>query len=408
MPTSTVVMDPLSEEYHRDPHGVTARVREVEELHRIDAYGVWVATSHRLVRQLLFDPERVTNSVTVWEGFEQPEPGSVGEWLLTSSLFAQSGAEHARTRRLASRAFTPAAVRRMDHLVAEVVEEAAAATLEGRTGVVDLSEYTLPIPATVISRITGVPPKGGDEERFRALVGGAVRVVDPFLDADERKRSEEQISELVEYLRWLVSQRREHPEQDMVTDLVQAYDADDRFTNDEVVMMVVALVIAGTETTSHASTLGLHSLLTNPDQLALLRSEPSLLPGAVEELLRFELGGTMLPRFTVAECEIAGREVGKGQIVFLSLAGAHRDPAVFPDPDRLDVTRDTTELIAFGRGPHHCIGAHLARAEMRHVVGRALEALPEGATLIEEEVRFTPPSFVFRRLENLPVDVGGI
>ncbi len=407
MSTSTVVMDPLSDEFHRDPHGVTARVREVTELHWIESYGVWVATSHRLVRQLLFDPERVTNSVTTWEGFVPPEPGSVGDWLLTSSLFAQSGAEHARTRRLASRAFTPAAVGRMDHLVAEVVDEAIE-MIEGRTGVMDLAEYTLPIPATVISRITGVPPKGGDEERFRQLVGGAVRVVDPFLDPQERERSEEQITELVEYLRWLVAQRREHPQQDMVTDLVQAYDADDRFTNDEVVMMVVALVIAGTETTSHASTLALHSLLTHPDQLALLRSDPSLLAGAVEELLRFELGGTMLPRFAVADCEIAGQQVSKGQIVFLSLAGAHRDPEVFPDPDRLDVTRDTTELIAFGRGPHHCIGAHLARAEMRHVIGRALEVLPDDVALLDDEVRFTPPSFVFRRLENLPVDLGGI
>jgi cytochrome P450 len=401
---ATAPLDPLGDAYHRDPHGETARVRATQPLHRVEAYGVWIATSHALVRRLLNDPV-VTNDPITWEGYEPPAPGSVQEWLFGGSLFSMDPPAHARTRRLVSRALTPAAVARMEAQVADVVDEHAE-RLRGRTGVVDLTEYTLPIPNTVISRITGVPPLSGDEARFRELAGGAIRGVDPFLDDEARAESEGQLAELTGYLRELVDQRRAEPRDDLVTDLVRAYDADDHLTNDEVVMIVVALVLAGSETTSHASTFALHSLLTHPDQLARLRADPSRCRAAVDELLRFELGGGLLPRFAAEDFEVDGQVVTKGQIVFLSMLGAHRDPDVFPDPDRLDLDRDTSQVLAFGRGPHHCLGAHLARTEMALIVGRALEVLPAGTVLVEEQVRLSPPSFIFRRLEHLPVDVG--
>lgn len=406
MATATeTITDPfLTDEFHKDPVKILAELRENDPVHLIPELNVWVVTRYDDVRRLFADPN-VDNDPRVYEHYQRPPEGSPRRWISDNSLFAVGPEQHARQRRLVSAALTPRAVARMEGQVREVVEQFAA-PLRGRSGVVDLiAEFTGPIPSTVIGRITGIPPKGDDEVRFRQLARDVISGISPFLDEEGRKRADEAIVEMCDYIRELAVLRRRNPQEDLVSDLVLAHDENDTMTNDEIVLMVAGLVAAGTETTAMGATRGIRALLANPDQLKRLRSDASLLPNAVNELLRYDFGPIGLPRYAVRDFELRGKTIKKGQLVLLHMLGAHRDPRVFPDPDRLDVTRDTKDLTIFGHGPHFCLGANLARQELRCIYEAALEFLPEGARVLEDEIEWTRIA-IFSRMETLPVAFG--
>jgi len=286
------------------------------------------------------------------------------------------------------------------------VIEQYAAPLRGRRGVVDLvAGFTGPIPNTVISRITGIPPKGGEEQRFRELAQAVISGISPFLSDEERKKANDAILEMCDHVRQMATERRNSPRDDLVSDLVLAHDEADTMTNDEIVLMVAALVSAGSETTSIGGTTALKALLEHPDQLERLRADRSLLPNAVNELLRFDFGTAGLPRYAVRDFELRGKQIKKGQLLLLSFFGAHHDPEVFPNPDQLDVGRDVSALTIFGHGPHYCLGANLARQEMRCMIEAALDFLPPGARVLTEQIERTHIA-MFSRIDTLPVDFG--
>ncbi len=406
MATATeTITDPfLTDEFHKDPVKILAELRENDPVHLIPELNVWVVTRYEDVRRLFADPN-VDNDPRVYEHYQQPPEDSPRRWISDNSLFSVGPEQHARQRRLVSAALTPRAVARMEGQVREVVEQFAA-PLRGRSDVVDLvAEFTGPIPSTVIGRITGIPPEGDDEVRFRQLARDVISGISPLLDEEGRKRADEAIVEMCDYVRELTVLRRKDPREDLVSDLVLAHDENDQMTNDEIVLMVTGLVAAGTETTAMGATRGIRALLANPDQLKRLRSDASLLPNAVNELLRYDFGPIGLPRYAIRDFELRGKAIKKGQLVLLHMLGAHRDPSVFPDPDRLDVTRDTKDLTIFGHGPHFCLGANLARQELRCIYEAALEFLPEGARVLEDEIEWTRIA-IFSRMETLPVAFG--
>ncbi len=401
-PTTT---DPyLSDEFVTDPVAVITRMREEDPVHLIPGIDAWMVTEWKDVRELFTHPS-TTNDRRAYENYTLPAEGSVQRWFADNSLFAVSPERHARMRKLVSAALTPRAVARQESQVRDVVEEFAV-KLRGRTGVVDLmAEFCEPIPNTVIGRIAGVPQKGEDELRWRQLGRDSVRGISPFLTPEERKKSEDAIAEICEWIRGLTLERRKNPQADLLSDLVSAHDEGDQMTTDEIVLIVAALVAAGTETTTIASSRGIHALLQHPDQMALLRKDPSLLPNAVDELLRFDFGSVGLPRYAESDFEFRGKQIKKGQLLMLNMMGAHRDPSVFPDPDRLDVTRDTKALTIFGHGPHFCLGANLARQELRCMYEATLDYLPQGARLLEDQIRWRRIA-MFSSLETIPVDFG--
>lgn len=401
-----IAIDPfLSDEFHKNPAKIIADLRENDPVHLIPGLNVWVVTRYEDVRRLFTDPN-VDNDPRLYENYQAPAEDSPRRWMTDNSLFSVGPEQHARQRRLVSAALTPRAVARMEGQVREVVEQFAG-PLRGSKGVVDLvAAFTGPIPSTVIGRITGIPPKGEDEVRFRQLARDVLAGISPFLGDEERKRSEDAIIEMTDYVRELAVQRRKQPREDLVSDLVLAHDADDKMTNEEIVLMVTTLVAAGTETTNTGGTHGIRSLLANADQLALLRADSSLLPNAVNELLRYDFGTAGIPRFAVCDFELRGKKIKKGELILLNLIGAHRDPNMFPDPDRLDLKRDTTDLTIFGHGPHFCLGANLARQELRCIFEAALSFLPEGARVLEDEIEWSRMA-MFSRIETLPVDFGG-
>lgn len=397
----------LEETFRLDPYGVIARLRRDEPVHWVPGFDFWFVTRHEDVKRLFADPnEYVTPDRRAWEKHVPRPGGTFMRWVEDNGLFSLPPKEHARVRRLVSAAFKPRAVARMEDQIRETVDHFAA-PLSGCTGVVDLlGEFTDLIPNAVISRITGVQAAGDEEARFRELAQQTIRSFISVGDPQAQKDGEAAFIELADWVRKMAVERRARPREDLISDLIQVRDRDDRVSDDEVVMLVTALIGAGSETTAIGGMVSLATLLDHPDVLERLRADRSLLKPAMEEILRFGFGGPAgLPRFAVRDFELHGKPIRKGQMLMLSFGGANRDPSVFPDPDRFDIGRNPKDLLTFGAGPHHCLGAHLARTELRCMVDAALDFMPPGAHVRFEEMRFLPMGY-FRRPANLPVDFG--
>lgn len=398
-------MDPLlGDGYFEHPERVIAALRASDPVHYIAPFDAWMITRYDDVRQLFDDP-RVSNDRRHFKGYEPAPEGSYLRWMTEHNFFSAPEDEHQRMRDLVSRSLTPRGVRRMERQIRDVALQFTA-KLRGRSGVVDMvAEFCAPIPNTVISRITGIPAKEDDEVRFRELAREVISGISPLLDEAGRKAAENAILELSAWVRKLAEERSARPQEDMISDLLARHGDEDPATVEEIILVVSGLLAAGTETTSLGATMALRTLYRNPGELAALRADRSLIPNAVRELLRYDFGSAGLPRYAVRDFELRGRTIRRGQPLFLSFLGAHRDPAVFEDPDRFDIRRDTRDLTIFGRGPHYCIGANLAQLEMGIMLDAALDVLPEDSMLLEDEIRWMRLG-IFSRAETLPVDFG--
>jgi len=388
----------------RDPAPLIAQLRERDPVCWLPGIDAWLVTRHEDVRLLLADP-RVTPDPRAYARYTPPTVPGAARWLEEMPFRATPSDPLSRGRRLVMGALTPRAIERTEARIREVVAQFAA-PLHGRRGVVDLmGEFASPVSAAVIGRILGVPPKGEDDIRFQMLARRIAKGIRPFRSDKQRADTETATVEVVEYMLRLVEERRQQPAEDMISDLLQASTTGMEASDDDIVRTVGALIAPGTGTPGVACARGLRALLLHPDQLALLRREPSLLESAVDELLRYDSGLTLFPRYVLEDFELRGRAFKTGQLVGLSLVGANRDPRVFADPDALDLRRDTSEALSFGHGPHYCPGANIARAELRLMLAAALEFLPANARLLENQVRWSSGGFM-GQIKSLPVDFG--
>jgi cytochrome P450 len=380
-----------------DPHPALAALRESGPVHRIDmrmGLPVWVVTRYDDVLAALSDP-RLSNDPHNAGALEETLRGD----FLSRSLIGTDPPEHTRLRRLVAKAFT---ARRVEGLRPRV-QEIADALLDRITprGSADLvGEFALPLPITVIGELLGVPE--ADRDRFR---GWTDEMLDrPFDPGSDIARVTEGRERMHGYLSDLVAAKRTYPADDLLTDLVQASDEGERLDAQELLAMTFLLLIAGYVTTVSLVGNGTLALLRRPDQLERLRADPSLVPQAVEELLRFD--GPVNPgltRFALEDLEIGGVRIPRGDMVLLAIAAADRDPDRFPDPDRLDVGAADPGHLAFGHGIHYCLGAPLARLEGQVAFTALLARLPDLALDIpEDQLRWTGGG-VLRGLRQLPV-----
>lgn len=321
---------------------------------------------------------------------------------LERGLLSLDGEDHRRLRALVHKAFTPRRIEQMRdqaERLAEDLLDAALAKAE-RTGRFDLvADYALPLPLTLIARILGVPERDG--ARFHAWTVALLSLArgNPLPRIPK-------VLLFLRYLRRLVAERTERPTGDLVSALAAAREADDRLTADEVLSMIVLLLTAGHETTVNLIGTGALALLQHPDQLARLRAEPEIVPTAVEELLRFVVPAeTATERWAREDLEIAGTPVPQGSLVLLVVAAANRDPAHFPDPDRLDLTRTPNRHVAFGQGLHYCLGAPLSRMEAAVALPALLRRAPGLRLAVPEETLPWRGGLVLRGVESLPVAV---
>jgi cytochrome P450 len=380
-----------------DPHPVLAELRESGPVHRLDGstgVPVWMVTRYDDVLAALSDP-RLSNDPHHASALTEVLRGD----FLSRSMIGADPPEHTRLRRLVSKAFTARRVEGLRPRVQEITD----ALLDRITprGSADLvAEFGLPLPITVIGELLGVPET--DRERFREWTDEMLdRPFDPGSDLALVTAARERMHG---YLADLVAAKRARPADDLLTDLVEATDEGERLDTQELLAMTFLLLIAGYVTTVSLIGNGTLALLRHPDQLDRLRADPSLVPQAVEELLRFD--GPVNPgltRFALEDLEIGGVRIPRGDMVMLAIAAADRDPRRYPDPDRLDVGAVDPGHLAFGHGMHYCLGAPLARLEGQIAFTAMLTRLPGLALAArEDELRWTGGG-VLRSLRELPV-----
>ncbi|MCU1592101.1 MAG: cytochrome, partial [Frankiales bacterium] len=261
-----------------------------------------------------------------------------------------------------------------------------------------LGDYAEPMPVFVIADLLGVPRE--DHVKLRDWSQAIVHMYEPGVDEATKAAAIEASTAFADYVRAVVEQRRASPGEDLISDLIAARDDGSKLSDDELVASVVLLLNAGHEASVNVFGNGFHALLEHPDQLQRLRDDPGLLPTAIEELMRFDSPLQLFERTATENVEIGGVTVAAGQKIAALLGSANRDPAVFPDPDTLDVGRTDNPHISFGAGVHFCIGAPLARVELQASFGALLDRtsrLELGAPPTRR------PEFVLRGLRELPV-----
>ena len=326
-------------------------------------------------------------------------PDAAGE-VLSKVLLFMDAPDHGRVRGLVSKAFNARSVERLRPRIREVTEELLS-PLRGVGGFDVIADFAFPLPVTVICELLGVAAE--DRALFRRLTADMAAVVDLDATPEQLGHAAGAALGFTAYLVPLFEARRRTPRPDLVSALVAAEDAGDRLDAAELVTTVILLLVAGHETTMNLIGNGLLALLRHPEQLARLRSQPDLMPSAVEELLRYDAPVRRVVRTARHDAVVDGQPVRAGEQVLALLDAANHDPAVFASPDTLDITRDARRHVSFGAGAHHCLGAALARAEAQIALA-ALVSLPdlELATADDGEPRWRPLE-TLHALESLPV-----
>jgi cytochrome P450 len=287
-------------------------------------------------------------------------------------MLLQDPPTHTRLRKLVSRAFTPRAVEDVHTLVQRVVDDC----LDGvaGAGAMDVvSDLALPVPATVICEMLGVPVS--DRDRFTRWTADATHGLspNPFIAPEILERAGEASAELMAYFTDLIAERRKRLTDDLLSTLIRAEEEGDRLSASELLSQSIGLLIAGFETTIGLISNGVKALIEHPDELARLAADPSLATPMIDECLRYDGPIVATLRILHADATFEDKTIPTGSIVIGVLAAANRDPAVFPEPDRFDITRTPNEHLAFGGGVHFCLGAHLARLEGRLAISTLVD-----------------------------------
>jgi cytochrome P450 len=357
--------NPFDPEFRNDPYPGLARLREIDPVNQTPL-GIWRLTRYADVNRLLHD---VPAGVRTTGGLL---PG-VDEALTSQRLFMlqQDPPTHTRLRRLVSSAFTPRAIAalraKIEQIVGECLDRVADA---GRMDVI--ADLALPVPSTVICEMMGVPVQ--DRERFTTWTAQATfGLAAPIMPDEVVEMAKLAGMQLTAYFHDLIAERRTRLTDDLLSTLIRAEEAGDRLSAAELVSQATGLLIAGFETTIGLIGNGVRALLGHPGELAKLQADPALLASAVDECLRFDGPIILTARVVHADVEFGGKTIPKNAMVWGMLAAANRDPAAFPEPDRFAVARQPNDHLAFGGGPHYCLGAHLARIEGQLAIGGLVE-----------------------------------
>ena len=392
----------LSLEFKANPFPLLARLRAEQPVCRItlpDKTPVWLVTCYEDVKTLLTD-ERFAksryNALTPEQLRKQP-------WIppmfrpLERNMLDLDTPDHTRLRQLVHKAFTPRLIEQMRERVQTLANELL--DVAARKGEMDLiREYALPLPMTIITEILGVPTK--DRDKFHKWS----KVIVAINQFNANWRVIPAIWKFNRYLRRFFKVRRDDLRDDLVSALIQAEEAGDRMSEDELLAMVFLLLVAGHETTVNLIASGTLELLQHPDQMEKLRRNPSLIKSAVEELLRYTAPVFMsTERYARQDVTIQGVTILRGEMTLGVIGSANRDETVFANPDTLDIEREPNKHLGFGHGIHFCLGASLARLEseiaINTLLGRMSDLRLKGSP---ESLRWRP-SLILRGLDALPV-----
>ncbi|HTE75516.1 MAG TPA: cytochrome P450 [Xanthobacteraceae bacterium] len=394
-PQGAPLFNPWTPAFIADPYSFYHRLRATDPMH-LTPLGYYVASRHADVAAILrdkrFGKDFMRRAVLM---LKEPVYLSMSHWILQLDP-----PDHGRLRNLVVRAFTARRVEDMRPRIQQIVDELID-RLEPQGHMDLIADFASRLPVTVICDMLGIPEEDrqvfftSSHARFGRLLDMA-----PLSRAELDQQNSYYLA-MAEYFGRLFELRRREPEDDLTTYLVQA-EENDRLTNEELTANVILLFAAGHETTVNLIGNGLLALHRNPDQLRLLKNDPSLMANAIEELLRYDASVQVTSRTALEYVdEIGGISLEKGRSVICLLGSANRDPAVYSDPDRLDVTRPDVRPLSFGGGIHHCVGAQLARLEGEIAIATLLGRLPD-LQLDDVDHPDWQQTFVLRGLNKLP------
>ncbi|MCC3778541.1 cytochrome P450 [Streptomyces sp. UNOB3_S3] len=395
--------DPWSPRFVADPYPGFTALREAGRAHWFEPSRQWLVPRHADVSALLRDRRlgrtylhRFTHEEF---GRTPPPPGHEPFHTLNDQgLLDLEPPDHTRIRRLVSQAFTPRTVERLAPVVRRLARELVDGLLAEGGGDL-MAALAEPLPVAVIAETLGIPT--ADRDLLRPWSADICGMYELNPTEETARRAVRASTEFSAYLRSLIAARRAAPGDDLISALIVAHDEGDRLTEQEMVSTCVLLLNAGHEATVNTTGNGWWALFRHPEQLAALRADHGLLPGAIEELMRYDTPLQLFERWVLDDIEIGGTLIPRGSEVALLLGSANHDPARFPAPERLDLTRADNPHLSFGAGIHYCLGAPLARLELAASFGELLRRAPGLRLMAEPEWK---PGFVIRGLRELLVE----
>lgn len=394
--------DLFSPAFKRDPFPTFAHMRQHAPIYRHVApngIAIWYITRYEDVAAVLKDErfvKNIFNALPASHWPHAPHANNLLQLINRNMLFADPP-DHTRLRALVSQAFTPRRVEQMAPRV-QAIADALLDNVAAQRQMELIEAYAFPLPLRVITELLGIP--AADHEQMRFWSQAIIAAGSHGISYSQRKQ---RIKALVDYLSALFAARRAQPQDDLISALVQAEQAGDRLTDTELSSMVVLLLVTGHETTVNLIGNGAYTLLTHPDQRALLQANPAILDAAMDELLRFDGPvETSTTRWAREDVLLQGHRIQRGDVVRVVLASANRDPAHFDQPDMCDLQRADNRHLAFGLGIHYCLGAPLARLEGQIALQTLLQRFPD--------IRLPSPAnltwrsgVLFRGLKQLPL-----
>lgn len=402
-------IDFFAPEVLADPYELLSRLRRERPVAKFRQAGFdrdqYVVTPYSLVEKVFRDNQAFSSdymSIFIGEGNDEPEVAEVmaRTWSEVNTLLTADEPDHTRLRSLAQRAFMPSRIRRMSGLINEVIHGLIDDFIE--RGECDFKqEFAIPLPINSVAAVLGIPP-----EYYGKLYDwtfARLRRNGQMATPEEKLADAYQILEMKEYLAELVRDRRRQPRDDLVSDLVTArIDRVSPFSELEILSTVMMILVGGAETTRGTLISTLARLTQNPDQLEMLRADLSLVPRAVDEVLRIDSPGTAIWRIAARDVELGGQQIPEGAIVMLRMDSANRDETVFAEPERFDIQRaNAGKHLSFGLGIHFCIGFGLARAQLNQSLQALIPRLTGLRVIAEKSDLRTHPSVLIRCLREL-------
>ncbi|MCX4989545.1 cytochrome P450 [Streptomyces sp. NBC_00568] len=396
--------DPWDPAFVADPYPAYQELRARGRVHYYEPTNQWLVPHHADVSALLRDRRlgRTYQHRFTHEDFGRTAPPPEQEpfhVLNDHGMLDLEPPDHTRIRRLVSKAFTPRTVERLKPYVEGLAGELVGRLVEAGGGDL-LTDVAEPLPVSVIAEMLGIPES--DRAPLRPWSADICGMYELNPSEEVAGKAVRASVEFTEYLRGLIEARRKEPADDLISGLIAAHDEGDRLTEQEMISTCVLLLNAGHEATVNSTVTGWWTLFRHPGQLAALRADHSLIPTAVEELMRYDTPLQLFERWVLDDIEIDGTTVPRGAEIAMLFGSANRDAEVFAAPETLDLSRAENPHISFSAGIHYCIGAPLARLELAASMSALLTRAP-ALRLAEEPVR--KPNFVIRGLESLMVEV---
>ncbi len=386
-----------------DPYPLYAQLRDYEPVHWESAANSWILTGFAEISAILRDARF---SAARYPSEEQMEEWGMGEFSPTTrtmrnQLLFLDPPKHTRLRGLVSKAFTPKTIEVLRHRIQVIVDAAVDKALA--SGQMDIiADLAYPLPATVIAEMLGVPTSEMAQFKrwssdFAVLLGSFV------LSTEEMGRIQQSIIDFAAYFRGITIRLRQQPEDNLLSALAQAEEQGERLSEDELLANCILLLVAGHETTTNLIGNGTLALLRNPEQWQRLQEAPELIPGAIEELLRYDSPVQLTSRLPLVDVEVGDKSVKAGQETILLIGAANHDPRQFAAADGLDVGRPNPKHLSFGGGSHYCLGAPLARLEGQVVFTTLMRRLPN--MQLASATAEWQPNVGLRGLKTLPVTI---